>query len=183
MSPRLAYRPKGEEIDGSFVIAERTVLLEAKWTSELQPASALYQFTGKISGKLVGTVGLFVSMSGVFPDAIDAHIAGIQLNLILVDGDDLRVIARDDITINTAIRAKLCVAAETGAPFFAVDPGAQRRRTGDTRLTCPGRRSYRRANPDRRHSVMGHTGRASECRARGRTVELRTNRRSAADPI
>jgi hypothetical protein len=29
--------------DGSFVIAERTMLLEAKWTSEPQPASALQQ--------------------------------------------------------------------------------------------------------------------------------------------
>ncbi|MGU3502506.1 restriction endonuclease [Mycobacterium sp. C31M] len=133
LSPRLAYRPKGEEIDGSFVIAERTMLLEAKWTSDPQPASALYQFTGKISGKLVGTVGLFVSMSGVSPDAIDALIAGKQLNLILMDGDDLRAIVRDDITIDAAIRAKLRVAAETGAPFFAVDPGVQRRRAEDTR--------------------------------------------------
>lgn len=127
LSPRLAYRPKGEEIDGSFVIAERTMLLEAKWTSDPQPASALYQFTGKISGKLVGTVGLFVSMSGVSPDAVDALIAGKQLNLILMDGDDLRAIVRGDITIDAAIRAKLRVAAETGAPFFAVDPGARRR--------------------------------------------------------
>lgn len=133
LSPRLAYRPKGEEIDGSFVIADRTMLLEAKWTSSPQPASALYQFNGKISGKLAGTIGVFVSMSGVSPDAIDALIAGKQLNLILMDGDDLRAIARDDISIDTAIRAKLRVAAETGAPFFAVDPGAQRRRTGDTR--------------------------------------------------
>lgn len=133
LSPRLAYRPKGEEIDGSFVIGERTMLLEAKWTSDPQPASALYQFTGKVSGKLVGTVGLFVSMSGVSPDAVDALIAGKQLNLILMDGDDLRAVARDDITIDAAIRAKLRVAAETGAPFFAVDPGAQRRRFEDTR--------------------------------------------------
>jgi hypothetical protein len=42
LSPRLAYRPKGEEIDGSFVIAEQTLLLEAKWTQEPQSASALY---------------------------------------------------------------------------------------------------------------------------------------------
>ncbi|MDP7706937.1 restriction endonuclease [Mycobacterium sp. TY815] len=133
LSPRLSYRPEGEEIDGSFVIAGRTMLLEAKWTAEPQPASALYQFTGKISGKLVGTVGLFVSMSGVSPDAIDALIAGKQLNLILMDGDDLRAIARDDITIHAAIRAKLRVAAETGAAFFAVGAGAPRRRAEDTR--------------------------------------------------
>jgi hypothetical protein len=50
-----------------------------------------------------------------------------------MDGADLRAIARDEITIDTAIRAKLRVAAETGAPFFAVDPGGQRRRAEDTR--------------------------------------------------
>lgn len=133
LSPRLAYRPKGEEIDGSFVISERTMLLEAKWTAAPQPASALYQFIGKINGKLVGTIGLFVSMSGVSSDAVDALIAGKQLNLILMDGDDLRAIASDDIAIDSAIRAKLRAAAETGAPFFPVAPGAHQHPVEDTR--------------------------------------------------
>ncbi|MEU9808688.1 hypothetical protein [Mycobacterium sp. NPDC050853] len=49
-----------------------------------------------------GLAGLVAS-----PDAIDALIAGKRLNLILMGGDDLRAIARDDIAIDTAIRAKL----------------------------------------------------------------------------
>lgn len=54
LSPRLAYRPKGEEIDGSFVISERTMLLEAKWTADPQPASALYQFIGNGRSPIAG---------------------------------------------------------------------------------------------------------------------------------
>jgi hypothetical protein len=46
-------------------------------------------------------------MSGLSPDAIDALTAGNQLNLILMDGDDLQAIVRDDIAIDTAIFAKL----------------------------------------------------------------------------
>src|SRR5262245_747316 len=60
LQPRLSFRPTGEEIDGSFVLNGRTMLIELKWRSDPQPASALYEFMGKVSGKLVGTIGLFV---------------------------------------------------------------------------------------------------------------------------
>ena len=49
-----------------------------------------------------GLAGLVAS-----PDAIHALIAGKRINLILMGGDDLRAIARDDITMDTAIRATL----------------------------------------------------------------------------
>jgi hypothetical protein len=43
-------------------------LLEAKWhRDEFElPASTIYEFKGKVDGKLVGTVGIFISMSGEF---------------------------------------------------------------------------------------------------------------------
>ena len=84
-------------------------------------STSLYQFMGKVSGKLVGTVGLFVSMSGFSTDAVDALIAGKELNLILMDGGDVRAVVRGDIDIVDAIRLKLRAAAETGTPYFAVD--------------------------------------------------------------
>jgi hypothetical protein len=61
LRPRTAWRPKGEEIDGSFVLDGRVFLLEAKWRKDPVPASAIYQFKGKIDGKLIGTIGVFVS--------------------------------------------------------------------------------------------------------------------------
>jgi hypothetical protein len=120
LSPRLGYRPKGEEIDGSFVLHGRTMLLEAKWTRDPHPASSLYQFRGKVDGKLVGTIGLFVSMAGFSEDAINALIAGKELNLILADGDDIRAIASRQISITDTLNRKLRAAAETGIPFLPI---------------------------------------------------------------
>ena len=117
LRPRSSYRPTGEEVDGSFFISGHTMLLEVKWRQDPQPASALYQFMGKVNGKLVGTVGLFVSMSGFSSDAVDALLAGKQLNLVLMDGDDVRAVRRGDIGIADAIQRKLRAAAETGTPF------------------------------------------------------------------
>src|SRR5688500_9312943 len=56
LEPRLRFRPKGEEIDGSFVFGGRVYLLEAKWTTRPVAASELYAFRGKVDGKLVGTI-------------------------------------------------------------------------------------------------------------------------------
>ena len=118
LSPRTSYRPKGEEVDGSFIIHGRTMLLEAKWTQGSHPASSLYQFRGKIEGKLAGTIGIFISMGGFSADAIDALIAGKHLNLILADGEDIRMIAGGVIGIKEAIELKLRAAAESGTPYL-----------------------------------------------------------------
>lgn len=63
MEPRSSMRPSGEEIDGSFAMGDRFFLLEAKWHATPIPASALYAFKGKVDGKLIGTIGVFLSMS------------------------------------------------------------------------------------------------------------------------
>ncbi|MEW9554095.1 restriction endonuclease [Nonomuraea sp. NPDC050783] len=119
MDPRTRYRPQGEEIDGSFLHRGRPMLFEAKWTSDPVPASSLYQFRGKVDGKLTGTIGLFISMAGYSDDAVDALVAGKTLNLILFDGFDMRKIAQPNgIRINQAIDIKLRAAAEEGTPYI-----------------------------------------------------------------
>lgn len=123
LEPRASFRPGGEEIDGSFVYSGRVMLLEAKWTQGPLPASSIYQFRGKVDGKLVGTIGIFISMGGFGPDAIDALVAGKVINTILFDGDDMRAIAANQIGIRVALDLKLRAAAETGAPFLPLwDP-------------------------------------------------------------
>ena len=69
---------------------------------------------GKVNGKLVGTIGLFASMSGFSRDSVDALVAGKELNLILMDGDDVRAVVCGDIAIEDAIQLKLRAAAEAG---------------------------------------------------------------------
>ncbi|MFS0729444.1 restriction endonuclease [Curtobacterium sp. 1P10AnD] len=118
LEPRLSYRPKGEEIDGAIWFEGRTILIEAKWTQGFHPASSIYQFKGKVDGKLSGTLGLFISMSGFSPDAVDALVAGKELNLILADGDDIRTLANTTMTVSEALRRKLREAGEYGNPSF-----------------------------------------------------------------
>jgi Restriction endonuclease len=131
MDPRSAYRPAGEEIDGSFLFHDRTMLFEAKWTSAPVPASALYQFRGKLEGKLAGTLGVFISMGGYAADAVDALIAGKSLNLVLFDKSDMDKLAQlHCIDIKRALGLKLRAAAENGTPYAPLPPCPAERRVG-----------------------------------------------------
>jgi hypothetical protein len=123
LTPRTSFRPNGEEIDGSFLHRDRVLLLEAKWTRDRLPASSIYQFRGKVEGKLVGTIGVFISMGGFSPDAVDALVAGKMINTILFDGDDIRAVAAGQADFPGALDQKLRAAAETGTPYVPLrDP-------------------------------------------------------------
>jgi Restriction endonuclease len=123
LEPRIRFRPDGEEVDGSFFHRGRVLLLEAKWTKDPQPASSIYQFRGKVEGKLIGTIGVFISMGGYSDDAVDALIAGKVLNVILFSDDDMRAIAGGQLGFCDALDRKLREAAEFGTPFLPLrDP-------------------------------------------------------------
>ncbi|WP_207911692.1 restriction endonuclease [Rhizobium sp. BK068] len=79
----------GEQIDGSFLLGFTTVLYEAKWFKSPVPASAIYQFKGKLDGKFAGTVGIVISMSGYSADAVDALSRGKDQKIILLDDSDV----------------------------------------------------------------------------------------------
>lgn len=113
-----SYRPRGEEIDGSFVLDGRVFLLEAKWTAKPLPASSIYAFKGKVDGKLVGTIGVYISMAGFHPDTIEALQAGKELNVILVAGDELDVALEQGVA--WMLREKLRAAAERGVVYHPV---------------------------------------------------------------
>ncbi|MER8219055.1 restriction endonuclease [Streptomyces sp. NPDC094143] len=115
MFPRTSFRPAGEEIDGSFMYEGRFHLVEAKWWKDQVPASAIYQFKGKVDGKLVGTIGIFISMSEYSPDAVDALRVGKNLNVLLFDRDD--VFAAATHGFGNVLRHKLRLAAELGEVF------------------------------------------------------------------
>jgi len=122
LKPRTHFRPEGEEVDGSFVLHHRTFLLEAKWRKDPRPASDLYAFRGKVDGKLVGTIGVFISMSGYSSDAIDALKYGKEINLILFNEQDFRLVCSGSISFAEAMERKLRYAAEEGQPFLPLAP-------------------------------------------------------------
>lgn len=118
LEPRTSFKNEGEQIDGSLLFNGTFFLLEAKWQQKELPASALYQFKGKVDGKLVGTLGIFISMSGYSSDAVDALALGKSLNLILFDKDDMDAAIIDGIGFSAILKQKMRHAAEDGAVYF-----------------------------------------------------------------
>lgn len=118
LQPRLQYRPRGEELDGSIWLDGRTILIEAKWTEAPHPASSIYQFKGKVDGKLVGTLGLFISINGFSKDAVDALILGKELNIVLADGIDMRALVDGRIDVVDLLRRKLRAAGDEGDVYW-----------------------------------------------------------------
>ncbi|WP_339783462.1 hypothetical protein NSQ38_18940 [Paenibacillus sp. FSL R7-0313] len=118
LEPRTSYRLMGEQIDGSIYLDGRIYILEAKWHAEPLPASTLYQFKGKVEGKLTGTIGIFISMSGYAEDAVDALVLGKALNIILFDKRDLDAAISRNIGFSNILKLKLRKAAEEGLIYF-----------------------------------------------------------------
>ena len=118
LKPRLRLRPSGEEIDGSFLLGGRVFLVEAKWHAHPMPASELYAFKGKVDGKLVSTIGIFVSMSGYSDNAADALTAGKSLNVLLFNREDIEASVGINGGFIQVLESKLRAAAEEGSAFF-----------------------------------------------------------------
>jgi Restriction endonuclease len=113
-----SYRPRGEEIDGSFVLDGRVFLYEAKWTADSLPASSIYAFKGKVDGKLAGTIGTYISMAGFTEDTIYALEKGKDLNVVLIDDEDVSIAI--ELGVESVLRTKLRAAAEHGTVHFPV---------------------------------------------------------------
>lgn len=118
LDPRPPYKPEGEQIDGSFVLDGRVYLLEAKWTADPLPASTVYAFKGKVAGKLIGTIGFLVSVSGFGEDTVDAVCLGKSLDVLLVDGADLESSLSGQTTLAGLLRRKVRSAAEDGVVYL-----------------------------------------------------------------
>jgi len=120
LNPNSNFRPNGEEIDGSFVLGETVFLFEAKWHKAEIPASSIYQFKGKVDGKLVGTIGIYISMSGFSSEAVDALTYGKSINIILFDKADFTTCINEYDGFKKVLQKKIRIATEKGTVFFPV---------------------------------------------------------------
>lgn len=120
LQPSTGFRPEGEEIDGSFILGHSVFLIEAKWHQSAMPASSIYQFKGKVDGKLVGTIGVYISISGFSSEAVDALTFGKSINIILFDNEDFATCINEENGFTKVLLKKLRVATEKGTVFFQV---------------------------------------------------------------
>ena len=115
LEPRASYKPKGEQVDGSFFWEGQTFLLEAKWVKPKIPASSIYAFKGKLDGKFHTTSGIYLSVNGYSNDVEDALKFGKSLNILLFDTSDINLIFNGDVTFLEVLKFKLREAGDTGS--------------------------------------------------------------------
>jgi hypothetical protein len=118
LKARDAFRLQGEQIDGSFVLAEQTYLLEAKWQNLPTGAAELHTFHGKCEQKADWTRGLFVSYAGFTDVGLEAF--GRRKRIICMDGHDIYDALSRQIPLNHVLSEKVRKAAETGGAFHRV---------------------------------------------------------------
>ena len=89
LSPRSSFKLVGEQIDGSFLWAGRTYLVEAKWVSAPVGGASFSSLMYKIEGKTADTRGLFVSINGYSREAIEGLRRKGELRFVCIDGAHL----------------------------------------------------------------------------------------------
>lgn len=114
-----SFRIHGEQIDGAFTLAGSEYLFEAKWQQALTPLSDLDVFVGKVRRKLDNTLGLFLSVNGFEPNAIDVFNQQDRALAILMDGGDLALVLEGRMTLPELLTRKRQHAARTGETFIS----------------------------------------------------------------
>lgn len=115
LEPKASYKPKGEQIDGSFFWQGQTFLLEAKWVQDKIPVSSIYSFKGKLDGKFHTTSGIFIAVNGYSKDVEDALRFGKTLNIILFNEYDIPQIFNNEVSFLEVLKFKLRQAGDTGS--------------------------------------------------------------------
>jgi hypothetical protein len=120
LAPRSSFRLVGEQIDGSFHLANDTYLLEAKWQDALIGNRELQAFAGSVRSKAIWSRGLYVSYSGFSGDGLEAFGRGDATRIICADGLDLWQIIEKQLDLSEVLSLKTRRAAETGRAFVPV---------------------------------------------------------------
>lgn len=119
LDPKASFRNVGEQIDGAFTMDGTEYLFEAKWRKDPSAIADLDAFKGKIDRKLENTLGLFLSINGYSPNAINLHSQG-KPCFICMTGADLMAVLEKRIDFQTLLTRKKRHAAQTGKILYEV---------------------------------------------------------------
>ena len=117
LNPKKSFKLIGEQIDGAFTFDNQDYLLEAKWQKEPIQAGDLYDFGGKIAGKLKSALGLFVSINGFSPESTKVD-SPVVKSMILMDGQDLMAVLENRVDLKQMLFRKRRQASEKGEIYF-----------------------------------------------------------------
>lgn len=121
LEPRKPFKVEGEQIDGSFVLADEVYLLEAKWEKRPLSEAPLLVFRGKVEGKSNATRGVFIAMNGVTAEAERAIVTGKQPNFFVMNGHDLMMVVQAALPLDQFFGRRQRLLAEEAAMFATFD--------------------------------------------------------------
>lgn len=120
LDPKASFRIQGEQIDGAFSFDGTDYLLEAKWEQNPLAASSIYEFIGKVTGKLDNTLAFVVSMSGYGEDCIAQIDKQSRKVCLLADGADIIAVLDGRISLEELITRKKRYAVQTGKSYLPI---------------------------------------------------------------
>jgi Restriction endonuclease len=123
LDPREPFtiKPQLEQIDGSFSLDNETYLVEAKWQRDQIQREPLSAFRDVVTGKSHFTRGVFISMSGCTPNAIEALTRGKQPVFFILDGYHLMTALQGTVTLTELLRHYVRRFAEEGLMYVAAN--------------------------------------------------------------
>jgi hypothetical protein len=118
LNPSFSYKPSGEQIDGMFDFKNRFFHVECKWESDPICASKIYSLQGKLKGKLIGSHGVFISMSDFSEDAPKALEKGKEIDILLFTSNDIALCFTNIYSFSELLETKLRYAALYGSVLY-----------------------------------------------------------------
>ncbi|HHF3039819.1 TPA: restriction endonuclease [Vibrio diabolicus] len=107
------FRVRGEQIDGAIKFDGEHYIVEAKWQEQSASNEPIYQFVGKVEGKLYGR-GIFVSINGFSTNVLSSLVHGKAIKTIFVDGQDLMMVLEGYQTFSDMLDKKVKSAQTKG---------------------------------------------------------------------
>ena len=111
------YKVNGEQIDGAIKYDGEHYLVETKWQAKESSNEPVYQFAGKVEGKMYGR-GLFISINGFSENVIKSLVQGKAIRTIFIDGADLMLVLEGFITFVDMLDKKIKAAQTKGLIYI-----------------------------------------------------------------
>ena len=121
-----AFRVVGEQVDGAIKFDGEHYLIEAKWQEKAASNEPVYQFAGKVGGKMHGR-GLFISVNGFSPEVVGALVRGKEIQTLFVDGEDLVLVLEGHLSFRDMIDKKVKAAQTKGHIYVHPISGAEKK--------------------------------------------------------
>lgn len=116
------FRINGEQIDGSIKFDGEHYIIEAKWHDKESSNEPVYQFAGKVEGKMYGR-GFFISINGFSQNVIQSLVHGKAIRTLFIDGEDLIFVFEGFMNFTEMLDKKIKAAQTKGLIYINPQTG------------------------------------------------------------